>query len=1297
MAKMFDENTLYMSEGTRTKKNVSPVATFVSAFLAIVFMVLAVQTVLPNFSQGTRAEASSPEIFCSTGLGLNMENKGSWNDVIGGYPHSDKSPRTWTMQEAFGNVIGFTNYTGEGQADGAKGVRAKPEVQGASSMGNYSSVVSKLEGARTLGKCTTVHLSITISNGFMWLASSITKIAQFFAVSAFDPTIICKDPNASSGNCLNLLKIIGGTGNSNGGIIGALTSSVYYPLLVIAVFVAAMWVLHEGIVKRSIRKAFFGVLWIVFSVIIGLLFLLNPLLITKAPMAISNAVTTCIVGSFNGENCMTSGSTGSKIDFSQGGSTSNTICVSSAGNLSLDEKMSMTANSLTCSIWKAFVLNPYSEASFGTSFNNLDTMDVNNKGLRDTITKAGFKPEDFCVNLGSTASMDSMKGKRLNLDSDSNKVCNLMAYQMYLMTNASSGNDAKFSNSPNDLRWYKVIITAANSDDLWNNWSATATSANHKTGIAILSIFVSILGTALIVVTSAFALVYYFASVILMAFAPLFLLIGIHPTKGKKLMLGWGEKVVSNILKYIFSAIFLIVAIAIYSGILGNISSVGLTILFVAIITMALFLYRKELIDLFGRVNAGGDQMSNAFMDKISGGFRKSKDNVANFNRDVIGSAIGSAAAGAGVAAGVKDGAFRNLKRKGGVVGNVVRQYDRAAIDNKSDLNAQARSRKEDSVQAATQVALDRGDYDNATQELNDYDGKITSAENFIKDNMAAREASRALEPEALQQMDTDGTAEKDARLKQIDSDAVRKINAIRSDKSLTQKERNEQIRGVKEDRKEERAKALQDFNEFKQFLNLQKLENGNNKLQAELKVAVANGDTESAAGIRTQLLDGQERAAKIRSTISDENLDKNERMYKSTMQRTRTANNVNYNDKMEEEFVKEEELLATASERREQLLQKAEKAEYKYKDSIAQKKAIEAEAAYLSQSVTNLRAGDHLTVSDTEKIRALAQEHARNRYNQEISNLEEKGIPDSPLIDPNSSYSNRAPIYGAGEQKEIPDGNREKNSANNRNNEQHQDTVPGTKDEAPFDKNGRSPFDRNTGDNNTNNSNNRRENTNNRNGNFDNSSNREDSSRGNEPDTQPNSQENRQENRRERREQSQPIPQPKPQPIPQEQPKPQPQPQSTPQSKPVDQQKPEEKHSTEQRRSSNSSENRDNSSFGGSREKESKPEPRRETSSRGKPKSEKKPSVSTPKSEEPVTNRYSSNTDAKKVDESGKFGSNENNGNNGSTGRKSTGRNPFGRHKGPETPVEPPSNKYDFGNGKLDNKFGSSDDKGKK
>src|SRR5699024_10214194 len=99
----------------------------------------------------------------------------------------------------------------------------------------------------------------------------------------------------------------------------------------------------------------------------------------------------------------------------------------------------------SCQIWKAFILEPYALGSFGTNFDNLYLDgEKKNEDLVEIVEGIeGVDVDDFKFSLQSSESPDSMKGKTLDLDGSGEEINNLAAYQLFVMTDAKSG-DNKF-------------------------------------------------------------------------------------------------------------------------------------------------------------------------------------------------------------------------------------------------------------------------------------------------------------------------------------------------------------------------------------------------------------------------------------------------------------------------------------------------------------------------------------------------------------------------------------------------------------------------------------------------------------------------------------------------------------------------------------------------------------------------------------------------------------------------------------------------------------------------------------
>lgn len=707
-----ENGTFYITPGVGTSTHSAVnrawtrVASTVAVFFALVAIILSTITATP-LGQATAsshtAQAGTFGIFCSEIMGSNMDSQAKWYQWLKSYPASDKDGRRLTAQEALENGLFFVNYHGEGKGDFL--VKDKSDE---SYKEHSKTDEAKLKASRTLNNCALNSIGVWTANDLLGIANGLSGITQYIVMHTFDSNMICSDAKDTTGDCFNMLKIIGGTGangresaNANkGGIIGALTGSLFFPLASL-VFIAVGVGVFIKLAKMKIRDIFFGVLWAFIAYMVSLIMLLNPSLLAKAPLAVSNTIASCVIGAFSGGVCGTNNSG----TLQENESTSDAVCRAYANNSDPSSDMQMIAGSLTCKIWKAFVLNMYAEGSFGTGFDNLDTLDKN-RPTNKILTDAGLKPEDYCVNLYTEKSIDSQKNGVLTTtdNGDGNKICNLVTYQMYLETSVKSGEDTLPDTGKIDTRWYKVIDAAAANNGFWSSWSGSMSSTFNKNGIALLAIFVVVLGGLVLIVTSLYAAVYFISSIILMAFSPIFLLIGIDPDRGRRILLGFFQKVATNVMKYIASAGFLVASIAMYGGILDDIDSIPTTILFVLLITMALLMYRKEIIDLLGKVNAKGEELSSRMSDRLGRTMRGAGSGTTRMLSAGVGGAVGAKMAGGTMRSGFADAAKRDLKRSGGFVGNVARQVDRENVANRGKLKnkeQEAKQQERDAQQAA--------------------------------------------------------------------------------------------------------------------------------------------------------------------------------------------------------------------------------------------------------------------------------------------------------------------------------------------------------------------------------------------------------------------------------------------------------------------------------------------------------------------------------------------------------------------------------------------------------------------
>ena len=310
----------------------------------------------------------------------------------------------------------------------------------------------------------------------------------------------------------------------------------------------------------------------------------------------------------------------------------------------------MMVNSMSCTIWKTFVLETWAQKQFGEPYSQLYTYNVPEGGGEWKNLPEG-KGEQYCVNLASTKSASEVSGE-VDMDLDSNStVCNVALYQLYLKTNINDTvnheKDGYSLTKPKkgkayDARWYDIIVPMANDSSNWDNWMGKG----QLLGRILTSWFASIavvLAAVVLITFSMFGGAYKIISVIMMAFAPLFLLFAIEPNRGRRIFLGWLETLFSLILKYFAITMLLVVSLVLYAGVLSNTSG-PTAFISVIVLTAALWMYRKEIVDLIGASNLGGQRLANKAKEKMEGARKQIKEKGSAIVGGAIGGAVGSLA-----------------------------------------------------------------------------------------------------------------------------------------------------------------------------------------------------------------------------------------------------------------------------------------------------------------------------------------------------------------------------------------------------------------------------------------------------------------------------------------------------------------------------------------------------------------------------------------------------------------------------------------------------------------------------
>lgn len=587
------------------------------------------------------------------GNGYNMDNKQpiKTDEMI----HPKATNRKYTVQELFNDAAkSFIRYDGEG-----KGLFLADKKEEASE-GLSKEAKERIKAQRTLVGCSFAGpIGAAIESFPLSVSSTITRVTASFSTALFAEKLICEPGNPNGEMCLDVIGVAGGTGDPNGGVIGQLGQGLYFPMLTIAVLTTAVWLMWTGLVQRQFRLGLSGVAWAVMALFVGVAMMTKPNLTARGPHTINNAVLGCLVSAINGGDCTGSGSGGENKNIS---SAIGEECRSegSEGN-----KAEWQVNALNCSLFKTFVLDNWSRASFGYPYNELYTENPGKNGKTIDL-KGKASPGDFAVDLQGPG------GDTRDVKTSGSRVSNMALKQLNLMTNLESSSGTK--------EWKPLIRVAAENEKMWPYWASAANSDGSRLGTAVVGALEAFIAGLVIIIFSLWGLVYSLVSSILIMFAPVFMLFALHPGKGKRIALGWMEAIISNILKYLGTSFMVMASMILYASILA--SSSGMTAFIgVFIISGALWNYRKEFVNLIGATNMGGQKISNPLGEKLE----KKGSKLGDATSAVVGGAIGSKLAGRGAFDGAGKSLGRMLKRGNGVTANMVRQYSRAKNDAKKD------------------------------------------------------------------------------------------------------------------------------------------------------------------------------------------------------------------------------------------------------------------------------------------------------------------------------------------------------------------------------------------------------------------------------------------------------------------------------------------------------------------------------------------------------------------------------------------------------------------------------------
>ena len=214
--------------------------------------------------------------------------------------------------------------------------------------------------------------------------------------------------------------------------------------------------------------------------------------------------------------------------------------------------------------------------------------------------------------------------------------------------------------------------------------------------------------------------------------APVFILFSIHPGKGKKIFLGWLQGFLSALMKYFAVGLLLVVMVNIYGSVFANLN--GMMLLIVSMVLALVFLsYRKDIVELLGKIDLGGTQLSNALGDRLD----KIKEKAKDYSTATLAGGAAGIVTGQGFAHGAVEGFTMQASRGSGLIASGVRTTRRLNNEANSIIDRAEKARVEADRNAENRNFLNNMNKDNLVNNNAYNDG---ANKNYLMNNLATEE-----------------------------------------------------------------------------------------------------------------------------------------------------------------------------------------------------------------------------------------------------------------------------------------------------------------------------------------------------------------------------------------------------------------------------------------------------------------------------------------------------------------------------------------------------------------------------
>jgi uncharacterized membrane protein YgcG len=338
-------------------------------------------------------------------------------------------------------------------------------------------------------------------------------------------------------------------------LISALGNAIYFPYLAPVIILGAIWLAWNGLVRKRATRAIEGTLWMVVACAAAIWLIGRPADFTGVGTTVSNGVTQVLNVAFaklpnpGGNNCVPVQGGDPQAGTANFGFTSSNGLVDSNAN----------------ELWSVLVCKPWLDGELGTT--QYATSAKAPQTVVNTYGRQLLWAQAIAANEKPTADLIQAK-------------------------------QATYVGIANSLQQNNPSVYALFQGNQWTT----------RLEIGFAALFAALVAGLLILLISLTLIILKLGFLLLLIAGPFFLIIGTHPGFGRIIAIRWFELLVGVLMKQVAVALALSVLLYAYSLIMGTSDAVlpwALKILMIALVTVAVFIYRKPFQHLFSAVGYG--------------------------------------------------------------------------------------------------------------------------------------------------------------------------------------------------------------------------------------------------------------------------------------------------------------------------------------------------------------------------------------------------------------------------------------------------------------------------------------------------------------------------------------------------------------------------------------------------------------------------------------------------------------------------------------------------------------------